>query len=90
MSVAIKRKYALFLAADADDNRSNQELVAALAATAVALLSKPKIPRTEHLFRRRWDEAYLRNLAAKEGSFVSEYRMAASNAVPLLAGGLRL
>ena len=31
--------------------------------------------RNEKLFRRRWDESYLRDLAEREMSFVAEYRL---------------
>ena len=31
--------------------------------------------RNEKLFRRRWDESYLRDLAVREKSFVAEYRL---------------
>ena len=31
--------------------------------------------RASPIFRKRWDSLYLRDLAAKEGSFVAEYRV---------------
>jgi len=31
--------------------------------------------RMEHIFRKRWDSDYLRDLAIREGTFLSEYRL---------------
>ena len=48
-----------------------------------------KAMRNEKLFRRRWDEPYLRELATREKSFVAEYRLDPSS-FDILSGMLEM
>jgi hypothetical protein len=49
-----------------------RKLVAIIAVSAVAVSGKTHSPA---LFRKRWDSEYLVNLAVRENSFVTEYRL---------------
>ena len=68
-------EYLYILDQSAQSRKRNNYRMSNAYAFILAIESTTKIPRTSSYFRKRWDSVYLRDLAEKENSFISEYRL---------------
>ena len=67
----LKTYYDIWGSFNVEDDEEDEELED----MAMVVASCYQQERSSALYRRRWDDNYLINLAIQEGSFVSEYRL---------------